>query len=93
MIHGRGVGHGLDEGLVLRREGELSVSVHSLQYFVRTTRLKDRLGRTPGKDDAARVGTQPFLRLWIQLVRVRIEGEAALDASVKKWLKQAYDAA
>jgi len=25
--------------------------------------------------------------------RIRIEGEAALDASVKKWLKQAYDAA
>ena len=25
--------------------------------------------------------------------RIRIEGEAALDASVKKWLKQAYAAA
>lgn len=25
--------------------------------------------------------------------RIRIEGEAALDANVKKWLKQAYDAA
>lgn len=64
----RGVGHGLDESLVLWRKRQLAISIHARQAFGLSAGLEDQLGHIPWKDDRAGIGAEPFLRHRTQFV-------------------------